>query len=332
MTHPAGAVLVCAVEGRDLTAAERSFYRTAGPSGVTVFTRNIPENPDDLIALTRALQSERPPGAPPFLVAIDQEGGRVARIRHPKFPNLGPAMKLAEGRSDAAGLETVRQHAGDVGRALAALGVNVNFAPVCDVLTEPSNLAIGDRAFATTAEPAALRAGAYLDGLQDTGVLGCLKHFPGQGAAKVDTHAGRAIVDVARDLLQNRELVPFIRLLPRVPMVMIAHCIYPSLAPEEASRSKAVIGGLLRQELGYRGVVVSDDMNMGALPQDDQAWSQAIVDAVAAGTDLLLVCRHLEKCQLAYDTLVREAAKSPAFARRLDEAASRVLPMRQRLV
>ncbi|MEN9834685.1 MAG: hypothetical protein RL011_878, partial [Pseudomonadota bacterium] len=261
----AGTVLVCAVEATKLSSEEESFFRRVAPSGVTIFGRNCPPG-SDLRELIRTLQSTRPSGAPPLVVAIDQEGGRVARLKAP-FPNPGPAASLAGGGDSVSALAQIRGIAQDVGSELASLGINVNFAPVCDVLTEATNTSIGDRAFGVTPDSVTSRAGSFLEGLHEAGVLGCLKHFPGQGAATVDTHVGGATVALTRHELEQTHLPPFRSLLPFAPMVMISHCIYPALGPGEASSSKAIITGLLKDELGYNGVVVSDDMNMGAVPQ-----------------------------------------------------------------
>jgi beta-N-acetylhexosaminidase len=331
----AGSVLICAVEGTALTSVERAFYAATPVSGLTLFTRNIP-HPDyrKLRGLVGELQSLRPAGAPPLVVAIDQEGGRVNRFKTkdwPDFPNEGPALQLAGGKTDFDALQSIRSYARTVARALAGVGINTDFAPVCDIDTEPTNTAIGDRCFAKDAEGVTLRAGAFLDGLQDEGVLGSLKHFPGQGDARVDTHYGKGVIDLPRGVLDRRELAPFRALLPRAPMVMISHCVYPALAPEEASLSPRIMNDLLRGELGFTGVVVSDDMTMGAMAQDDAAWGAALVSAVLAGADMLLVCRHIDKCRLAYEVLEREAARSPAFARRLAAAAARVVALRRRL-
>lgn len=335
MGDAAGAVLICAVEGTALTGEERAFYAATPTSGLTVFTRNIP-HPDykQLRHLVEELQALRPAGEPPLVVAVDQEGGRVNRFKTkdwPAFPNQGPALQLADGSTDDAGLQAIRAYAGGVASELLSVGVNVDFAPVCDIDTEPTNTAIGDRCFGKDARSVTLRAGAFLDGLQAAGVLGSLKHFPGQGDARVDTHHGRGVIDLPRSVLDERELAPFRALIPRAPMVMISHCIYPALADEEASLSPRIMNELLRGELGFRGVVVSDDMTMGAIAQDEHAWGEAIVAAVAAGADMILVCRHVAKCRQAYETLKRAAAKSPAFARRLDEAAGRVMALRGRL-
>jgi beta-N-acetylhexosaminidase len=214
---------------------------------------------------------------------------------------------------------------------LREVGINVDFAPVLDVLTEPTNLAIGDRCFGTTPEQATPRADAFMSGLHSERVMGCLKHFPGQGDARVDTHLGTAVIDVSLQTLVMRELVPFKALASKCPMVMVAHAIYPVLDDYEASRSTIIIMDWLRARLGFEGVVVSDDMNMGALPQEIADWKEALIDAVAAGCDALLVCRHLDRCYAALDALRAEARKSPAFSTRLEDAARRVTGMRRAL-
>lgn len=331
MKDAAAAVLVCAIEGREISAPERRFFESIPVSGVTLFGRNIDqENQPAVGTLVTELQSLRPSSAPDLVIAIDQEGGRVARLKAP-FPNRGPAMHLASGMPVPEALGLIQSYGAEVGSALRRLGINVNFAPVVDVLSEPENHAIGDRAFGTAPQSVMDRAEAFLDGLQSTGVKGCLKHFPGQGDAKVDTHVGTAVVKAPLSLLEERELMPFRTLLPKAPMVMIAHCIYPALAPVEASRSPHVMGDLLREKLGYQGVIVSDDMTMGAIPQDEKAWQAVLVEAVYAGADMLLVCRHLERFRLAHEALAREAQSKPFFARRLTEAANRVMTLRKSL-
>lgn len=331
MADAASAVLVAAVEGMTLTSEEERFFREESPAGVTLFKRNIPQ--DDysrLRELTAVLQSTRSSDLPPLVIAIDQEGGRVSRIG-PPFPNLGPALKIMSGGVDVSSLKVLNDYGHTVGQELAALGVNVNFAPVLDILTEPKNVAIGDRCFGTEPEQVWRRAGAFLDGLQSSTVKGCLKHFPGQGHARVDTHEGTAIVDVSLQTLLTRELEPFKRLIPRSQMVMISHSIFPALCDHEASRSHVIINDWLRSRLGFSGVVVSDDMNMGALPQEVERWTTALVDVILAGCDMLLVCRHLDRCKLALDTLRRESSRSPAFRIRLEDAAKRVTSFRNGL-
>ena len=329
MRDAASAVLIAAVEGLELTPDEERFFREESPAGVTLFKRNIPQEDFTKVSLlNHALQASRPAGDPSLVIAIDQEGGRVSRIGAP-FPNLGPAMNIADGRTDADALSLISRYGKDVGRTLRDIGVNVDFAPVLDILTEPTNHAIGDRCFGITAEQVTPRAGAFLEGLQSERVLGCLKHFPGQGHAGVDTHLGSAVIDVSLQTMISRELVPFRELVSKCPMVMISHSIFPVLCEHEASRSERIIMDWLRIRLGFKGVVVSDDMNMGALPQDVAEWKEALIDAVMAGCDALLVCRHLDRCYVALEALRKEARRSPAFTVRLEDAAWRVTKMRK---
>jgi len=177
----AGAVILAAVESTQLTKDEEAFFARAPVSGVTLFARNIPRENylAPVSALTKNLQSLRPASRPPLMIAIDQEGGRVNRMPSP-FPNFGPAQKLEGGSTKKDALERLRAYAADVGRALKACGINTDFAPVMDVITEPTNTAIGDRSFATDSDGVIARGGAFLAGLCESGVLPCLKHFLGR--------------------------------------------------------------------------------------------------------------------------------------------------------
>lgn len=328
MTDAAGSVLVGAIESTDFTPDEEKFFASGRAAGVTLFRRNIPVDYRETFKLTRKLQSLRAAGTPPLLVAIDQEGGRVARLRQP-FPDEGPALYLAGGRSDRTALDSLDRYGFTVGHSLLQLGINTNFAPVVDILTEPKNDAIGDRVFGIDAATVTSRAGAFLAGMERSGVKGCLKHFPGQGHALVDTHMGRAVIHCSLAELRQRELAPFQSLARSCSMIMVAHCVYSQIDSVEASRSAVVIGQILRKEIGFNGVVVSDDMNMGAIPQQLQDWTSALIDSIVAGVDMLLVCRHLERCQAAWEALNAEAARSPAFRARLEDAARRVTEIRK---
>lgn len=329
MTDAASGILVAAIEGTTLTDDERRFFAHEQPAGITVFARNFPTPFQGISELLAQYKSLYAPDAPTPLIAIDQEGGRVSRIRQPGFPDLGPAQQLFDGKTDAAAIEGLFNYGLEVGQSLGELGINCDFAPVLDVLSEPTNVAIGDRVFGTDPDKVIKRAGAFLKGLQSSGVVGSLKHFPGQGAAKVDTHKGSAIIDAPEDLIRKRDLAPFVALAPTAPMVMVSHCIYPALDPTKpASLSATWISKILRKEIGYTGVIVSDDMNMDAIAQDKNAWGDAMVESVVAGTDMLLVCRKLDRMEYALAALRKEAARSSTFAKRLEDAAARVHKLR----
>jgi beta-N-acetylhexosaminidase len=224
----ASAVILAALEGVRLAPEEHRLFQDMPPAGFTLFRRNLSPRFSEIRDLCQELQALDADSPLPQLLAIDQEGGRVARLRTP-FPNFGPAMDLVAGRTDQEALTDIENMAFVMGASLWKLGINVDFAPVVDVLTREENLAIGDRCFARNAADATVRAGAFLRGLQSAGVLGCLKHFPGQGDANVDTHEGGTLIAADMDLLEARELVPFRALLPEVPMIMISHAVYPAL-------------------------------------------------------------------------------------------------------
>ena len=319
-----------AVEGTALSTAEANFFSKESLAGVTLFSRNIPQPQVGVVQLIESIQSCTP-SSHPLIVAVDQEGGRVSRFKGEGFPDDGPALKLYEGRSDPEALKEIYDYGASIGQALKRLGVNVNFAPVVDVLSNDDNIAIGDRVFAK--EPGAVikRAGAFLNGQQSAGVLGCLKHFPGQGAANADTHEGPARVNRDLAILEEIDLLPFRVLASQAPMVMLSHCVYPELDSKPASLSPMIIQKWLKTRIGFEGLVVSDDMTMAAIPEDDKSWANANIEAITAGVDLLLVCRGLERCRLACEALGNEAKRSKAFADRLAMAAAKVATFRKRL-
>ena len=326
----ASAIVVVAVEGTALTADERAFFETEVPAGVTLFRRNIAPRFAEVRSLIGELQATRAAGSPPLVIAVDQEGGRVARLRTP-FPDAGPAYELAGGGHDEGALAFIENYGFALGATARTLGFNVDFAPCVDVRTPATNDAIGDRAFGSTPEAVTRRAGAFLEGLQAAGVLGCLKHFPGQGAAREDTHSHMAVIDSSREVLWVRDLAPFQALMAAAPMVMVSHCTYAALDTQPAGRSRAIVEDLLRRELGFDGVVVSDDMNMKAASLEDTGWQQAIVDDVGASVDMLLVCRDLDRAKRALEALRGAAERDPRFDTRLSEAARRVAGLRRRL-
>lgn len=325
-------VVVAAIESIEISASETEFFRKFPVAGVTLFRRNIAPIFSQISQLNANLQKLlHKPQIGAGIIAIDQEGGRVSRISAP-FPNLGAAEKILQGETTTEAMAHIYNYGFIVGSSLVRLGFNVNFAPVCDLNLNPDNIAIGDRCFGATAEIATPRAEAFLQGMQAAGVRGSLKHFPGQGGGSADTHLGTDVIDKTLAELEQDELKPFRQMIPQCDMVMISHSIFPHLDHVPASLSEKVMRGLLRDTLGYKGLVVSDDMNMKAIAQDDQSWQQAIVTAISHGADVALVCRHVERAEMAIDGLMREAARSSAFSARLQDAAMRVRKYRSNLL
>ncbi|MGF1469719.1 MAG: beta-N-acetylhexosaminidase [Sandaracinaceae bacterium] len=292
-------------------------------AGIILFRRNLPAGATGVVGPIAELRGAVDP-AP--LVAVDQEGGRVARFGPPVL-TLPPMARL--GAHDDTSL--TRDVARVLGGQLDALGVNVDLAPVLDVFTNPANEVIGDRAFGADPSRVVRHGVAFAQGLAEAGLLACGKHFPGHGDTREDSHVTLPVLPHGRGRLERVELAPFRAAASLVPALMTAHLVVPALDPDRpATLSPPVLRGVLRGELGFRGLVISDDLEMGAiLPR----WPirEAAPDAVRAGCDLLLVCREPDLLFAARDALAAEARRSAPFRSRLEEAAARVRSVRAAL-
>jgi len=311
-----GRVITTGIPGPRLDAATRRALEQLAPSGVVLFDRNI-EDVAQLRELTAALHAL--PSRP--LVAIDHEGGRVTRLGPPltQFPAAaavgrgGPEATHAVGR--AMGLE------------LASLGIDVDYAPVLDVHSNPANPVIGDRAFSN--DPAAALAVAFMRGLQSAGLLPCGKHFPGHGDTDRDSHLELPVVRRGVAALQATELAPFrAAIAAEIPMLMTAHVLYPALDRDRAATlSPAILHGLLRDELGFRGVVVSDDLDMRAV-SDHAAVPEAAVASLRAGVDWLLLCNDLEQSLRVAERVEAARVRGELDADALTASAARIARLR----
>jgi len=291
----AGQHIMAGFEGAAPPPALVERVRAGRVGGVILFGRNI-ESAAQALDLTFALQraAARSRRGVPLLVAIDQEGGRVSRLS-PDFTRF-PAAR-AFGRIGDRGL--AREAARATGAELRAAGVNLNFAPVLDLLTNPACAVIGDRAYG--ADPALVgeMAAAVIRGLQAEGVAACAKHFPGIGDMAPDPHETLPVSGLSLEDLRRRELLPYREAFnPRLPSggaaaVMAAHAVYTPIDPERpASGSPRIIGGLLREEMRFRGLAVTDDLEMGAIADP----AEAALDSIRAGADIALIC-HSEAAQ-----------------------------------
>jgi beta-N-acetylhexosaminidase len=320
-----GQMLVVGLEGKDLLPREERLLASGERGGVVLFRRNVHETMRGVAELIAAVAKAAPQELP-ALVAVDQEGGRVMRLRAPAL-QLPPMRRLGDLDDD----DLVRRVAEAQARELAALGFTMSFAPVADIHTRDDNPIIGDRAFGTTPERVARFAGAFAEGLARGGVLSCAKHFPGHGDTTVDSHLALPRVERARAELSAIELASFAALAkhPVIDSMMTAHVVYPALDPEQpATLSHAICTELLRKSLGFEGVLFSDDLEMKALTMPT---GEAAVRAVLAGCDVLLVCSRADLADAAHEALVREAEKSATFRARCEEAAARALAMRRRV-
>jgi beta-N-acetylhexosaminidase len=316
----AGQAIICGFEGTKVTAELREIVREVQPLGLILFARNI-ESPEQLAELCAELKSLRKDQ--PMLLSVDQEGGRVARIRAPATE--WPAMRML-GRIDDPKL-TER-----VGRALArelrAMGFDVDFAPVLDVDTNPKNPVIGDRSFGSDAKVVARHGVALIRGLQGGGVAACGKHFPGHGDTEVDSHTALPYVGHELGRLREVEWPPF-REAARAGLssVMTAHVVVETLDELPATLSKRALAPL-REELGFRGVIISDDLEMKAVASH-YPMSDLATLGMNAGCDIFLACQKPEVILSLYRSLVHAAEEQKITHETLDAASKRAVAWRR---
>jgi beta-N-acetylhexosaminidase len=272
-------------EGPALTDGERRFFRDADPAGFILFRRNI-ENSDQLLRLTDSLRELT--GRDDVPILIDQEGGRVARMRPPEWPAFPAAEKFADlyQVAPSSAIEAARSNARALGLMLRSVGINVDALPLLDVRQPGASDIIGDRALGCEPMQVSALGRAVLDGFASAGVIGIVKHMPGHGRALVDSHHELPIVTASAEELEV-DLEPFERL-SSAPMGMMAHVVYTAWDGERpASQSPTVIHDIVRQRIGFDGFLMSDDTNMEALKG---TAGERAATCVRAGCDVALPC------------------------------------------
>lgn len=319
----AGQVLIAGFGAGDVPDSLADLARAGELGGFILFKRNL-GSVVEVATLTSRLRALFASDAPPWL-AIDQEGGRVARLGAPVLKL--PPMRRLGARDDVALTQRVAEV---LGQQLALLGFNTDFAPVLDVDTNPDNPVIGDRSFATDAACVTRHGLAFARGLQSAGVIACGKHFPGHGDTDLDSHFALPRLSHDRARLDAVELAPFRAATGAIDAVMTAHVIFDAIdSTLPATLCRAAITGILRDELKYDGVIVSDDLEMKAVA-DHYGVGDAACRAIDAGCDAVLVCSKPELCVEAFEALVTRAESNSEFASRLKHAARRGVALRQR--
>jgi beta-N-acetylhexosaminidase len=291
-----GQLMIVGFDGTAMSSGLRSLLTRVRPAGVILFARNIigGEQTHELLKECRAIVST------PLFACVDMEGGRVDRFRDVTGSAPSAADVFATGDRKA-----FRKHGRIIGDSCRALGFNTNFAPVVDLAFEASRNVMSSRAVSDDPKQAAIYAREFLAGLRSAGVLGAIKHFPGLGEANLDTHHD----------------------LPSV----VGHAAYPAVTHDHdpASLSKKWITDILRRKIGYRGLVVSDDLEMGGV-LEAAPIERAAVEHIRAGGDLCLICHIEEHITRSYDALVKETERDAKFARRVKQSVARVLAFKRR--
>ncbi|MGE3955085.1 MAG: beta-N-acetylhexosaminidase [Vicinamibacterales bacterium] len=312
-----GQLLIAGFNGVQAPVELRSIAREFGLGGSILFARNV-EEPAQVSELAHDLARLSP--EVPGWVSVDQEGGRVARLKSP-FTEWPPMAVL--GRSGDAALAT--RFARALAAELKAVGITLDYAPVLDIHTNPKNPVIGDRALAEDARAVAELGATIVRVLQSEGVAACGKHFPGHGDTSTDSHHELPLIEHPPELLREREFLPFRAAIDAgVATIMTAHVFIPALdEARPATLSRRIVTGLLREELGFEGVIISDDLEMKALA-NDRAVPDSAVAAIEAGCDAVLICSGDHDAQAAaLEALVRRVEDDRAFAKRVDDALAR---------
>lgn len=315
-----GQLLVAGVEGTAPGGDARTAVAEYRVGGVILFGRNV-ENAGQLAQLTDGLKALNGAYTPLFL-CVDEEGGRVSRMP-PEVTDLPSAYQYVRDGGDAEARGRV------LAAACAAFGFNVDFAPSLDIWSNPENTVIGDRAFGNDWELATGVGNCVAAAISEGGVIPVVKHFPGHGDTAVDSHKELPVVDKTLDALRESELIPFRDAVEAgAPAVMVAHILMTQIDPERpASLSHPVVTGLLREELGFDGVVFTDDLTMGAV-SNTYGMGETAVLAFEAGCDALLVCHGADNLTAARAALLDAVESGRISQQRLDESVTRILTLK----
>ena len=321
-----GQLLIAGFNGEQIPAELKAIAREASLGGVILFPRNIAE-PEQVAEMS--YEAARLVPDLPLWVSVDQEGGRVARLKAP-FTEWPPMATL--GRSGDPAL--AGRFARALGLELAAVGITLDYAPVLDVHTNSKNPVIGDRALAETAAEVARLGAAIVRGLQAEGIAACGKHFPGHGDTSADSHLELPLVEHPLARLREVELVPFGAAIgAQVAMIMTAHLFLPALDEQRpATLSRRIVHGLLREELGFGGVILSDDLEMKAVVNEYEVPAAAVL-AVEAGCDAVLICSADHDTQAAtLEALIRAVEEERLPLGRVEDALRRQQRAKERFL
>ena len=321
-----GQLLIGSLPATTIPSELRTLAREFQLGGVTLFGRNI-DAPEQVAELSHDLQGLAP--SAPLWVSVDQEGGRVARLRAP-FTEWPPMAVLGRSGDDQLAVRFATALAAE----LKAVGITLDYAPVLDIHTNPKNPIIGDRALGEDAESVARLGAAIIKTLQQNGVAACGKHFPGHGDTSVDSHLELPLVEHPPDRIRRVESVPFREAIrAEVAFIMTAHVLVPSFDEHKpATLSKTIVQGLLRDELGFPGVILSDDLEMKAIAKTCSV-PYAAVQAIAAGCDGVLVCSGDVEAQAAtLEALVHAVEEQKIPYKRLEDALARLRKAKERFL
>jgi beta-N-acetylhexosaminidase len=316
-----GQLLIVGFDGTEMSPRLRSLLTRVQPGGVILFARNITsgEQTHRLLKECQSCVSTR------LFTCVDMEGGRVDRFRNV----IGAAPSAADVFA-AVNRALFRKHGQTIGECCRTLGFNTDFAPVVDLAFEASRKVMSSRSVSADPKEATVYAREFLAGLRSASVLGAIKHFPGLGEANLDTHHELPKVEKSLKKLWEADIAPYRALRRESPMILVSHAAYPAVTRDHrpASVSRKWITDILRKKIGYRGLVVSDDLEMGGVLQA-ASIEQAAVEHIRAGGDLCLICHSEEPILRSFEAVVEAVESDAKFARRANESITRLLAFKK---
>ncbi|WP_019849675.1 beta-N-acetylhexosaminidase [Desulfitobacterium sp. PCE1] len=320
-----GQLVMVGVDGYEINANAQQLIQNYHVGGFVLLKKNVNDT-QQMLKLLNALKDTNGVNKIPLFLALDEEGGRVSRMPS-EFKKMPSSLRVGAQNNGALG-----KRMGEIlGREVKEFGMNVNFAPVLDIFSNPKNTVIGDRAFGNTPELVSKVGIQAMGGIQDQGIISVVKHFPGHGDTSVDSHVGLPRVDYDLERLRNFELVPFAEAIANdVDAIMLAHILLPKIDPDyPASFSEALISDILRKEMSYDGVVITDDMTMGAIVEN-YSIGEAAVKSILAGSDIVLVCHDFAKEEAVLKEILHAAETGKIPSDRIDESVYRVLKLKEK--
>ncbi|MEK4714071.1 beta-N-acetylhexosaminidase [Sporosarcina sp. FSL K6-5500] len=320
-----GQLLVIGVEGTSFSSEMDNLIRNYHVGGVIIMGRNVATT-NEMLQLINGIKKANEHNKIPLFLSVDEEGGRVSRlpVGIPKLPTSAQIGKLND--------ESVSYRAGTyLAGVLNEFGYNMNFAPVLDVNSNPRNPVIGNRSFGSDPYQVAKLGISTMHGMMDNDIIPVVKHFPGHGDTVVDSHKALPKVETTLEALRNVELVPFQKAIEEgADAVMVAHILFPALDPDyPSSMSKAIITGLLRNEMKFEGVIITDDLTMGAIA-NDYTIPEAAVQSFIAGSDQLLVVRDYEVQLNTLNAFIKAIETGEITEERLNESVKRILTLKEK--
>lgn len=321
-----GQLIIAGFEGIALDDNAKSLIKNDKIGGIILFSENV-ESISQLVNLTNSIKSENSSNKIPMFISVDEEGGSVSRM--PKELRKFPSNRIIGGRND----DKLSYNIGKmIGKEIRSFGFNMNYAPVLDINSNPNNKVIGNRSFGNNVEVVSRLGIQTMKGLMDSNTISVVKHFPGHGDTSIDSHISLPVVEKDLEKLNSFEFIPFKKAIENgVDAIMVSHILLTQVDKNNpATMSKAIVSDILRGNLGFNGVIITDDMTMGAITQN-YAIENAAINSINAGTDIILVCHQYKNIKSTIEAIKKAVNVSKTISEeRINESVYRILKLKEK--